>query len=48
VIEAELKARVRDSRALLEHLRTLAAGESSIYRDTYYDWPGRELSAGGR
>jgi adenylate cyclase, class 2 len=48
VIEAELKARVRNPEALRERLLTLAAGESSIYRDTYYDWPGRELSAGGR
>jgi adenylate cyclase class 2 len=48
VIEAELKARVRDPEALRERLVALAAGESSIYRDTYYDWPGRELSASGR
>jgi adenylate cyclase class 2 len=48
VIEAELKARVRKSDEVHERLGIFAAGESSIYRDTYYDWPSRELSAGGR
>ena len=48
MIEAELKAHVRDAQALHEHLRTVAAGESSIYRDTYYDWPGGEFTATGR
>jgi adenylate cyclase, class 2 len=48
VIEAELKARVRDPGALYEVLRGLAAGEKSTYRDVYYDLPGRDLTAGGR
>lgn len=47
MIEAELKARVRDPRALYKHLLVLAPGERIVYRDTYYDWPGRELGAGG-
>lgn len=46
MIEAELKARVRDPDQVRERLGELAAGESSIYRDTYYDWPARQLSAG--
>jgi adenylate cyclase class 2 len=48
VIEAELKARVRDSQALHQQLRRLAAGEQSVYRDTYYDRPGKDLTASGR
>jgi adenylate cyclase class 2 len=48
VIEAELKARVRDLGQLQGQLDTLAAREICTYSDTYYDWPGRQLSAGGR
>jgi adenylate cyclase, class 2 len=48
VIEAELKARVRDPEQLRERLSGLAAGEDSIYRDVYYDWPDRELTTAGR
>ena len=48
MIEAELKARVRDPRALHQQLRKLAAGEQSVYRDTYYDRPGRDLTVSGR
>jgi adenylate cyclase class 2 len=48
VIEAELKARVRDPAALAGRLRRLASGETSLYRDTYYDRPGGELTAQGR
>src|SRR5262249_8291740 len=48
VIEAELKARVRDPGALRERLRQWADEEISIYRDTYYDLPGRPLAAEGR
>jgi adenylate cyclase, class 2 len=48
VIEAELKARVRDPERLREQLSGLAAGEDSIYRDVYYDWPGRQLTTAGR
>jgi len=48
LIEAELKARVSDPGALRERLRHLASEEISLYRDTYYDRPGRELTAEGR
>jgi adenylate cyclase class 2 len=48
VIEAELKARVSDPDALRERLRNLASEEISLYRDTYYDRPGRELTSQGR
>jgi adenylate cyclase, class 2 len=48
VIEAELKARVRDPAALRDRLRRLASEEISLYRDTYYDQPGRDLTAQGR
>ena len=44
MIEAELKARVHDPERLREQLSGLAAGEESIYRDVYYDWPGRQLT----
>jgi adenylate cyclase, class 2 len=48
LIEAELKARVRDPTALRDRLRRLASEEISLYRDTYYDRPGRDLTAQGR
>jgi adenylate cyclase class 2 len=48
LIEAELKARVRDPSALRERLRRLAGEELSVYRDTYYDRAGRDLTAQGR
>ena len=48
MIEAELKARVRDPRTLHQQLRRLAAGEQSVYRDTYYDHPGGDLTGSGR
>jgi adenylate cyclase, class 2 len=48
VIEAELKARVVDPEGLRRRLEELAAGETSLYRDTYYDTPGRDLTAAGR
>jgi adenylate cyclase class 2 len=48
VIEAELKARVREPESLLARLRRLADEERSTYRDTYYDRPGRDLTADGR
>ena len=48
MIEAELKARVRDPAALRDRLRRLASEEISLYRDIYYDRPGRELTAQGR
>jgi adenylate cyclase class 2 len=48
VIEAELKARVREPEALRGRLQRLADEERSIYRDTYYDRPGHDLTAEGR
>ena len=48
MIEAELKARVRDPGALRDRLRRLASEEISLYRDTYYDRPGRDLTMEGR
>lgn len=48
MIEAELKARVREPDALRGRLRRLADEERSTYRDTYYDRPGRDLTAEGR
>ncbi|WP_046472272.1 class IV adenylate cyclase [Allosalinactinospora lopnorensis] len=47
-IEAELKARVRDVRGVKERLREFAAEQVAVYRDTYYDRPGRELTSEGR
>ncbi len=48
MIEAELKARVRDPDGLRDRLLRLAAEEASFYYDTYYDWPDRGLTATGR
>jgi adenylate cyclase, class 2 len=48
MIEAELKARVRDPDALRNRLRSLAAEEVSVYHDTYYDTPDRSLTGSGR
>ncbi|RAY11499.1 class IV adenylate cyclase [Actinomadura craniellae] len=48
MIEAELKARVHDPEALRARLRTRADEEVSVYRDTYYDRPGRPFTAAGR
>ncbi|MFC5180316.1 class IV adenylate cyclase [Actinomadura harenae] len=48
MIEAELKARVRDPEALHIRLRELARGETSVYRDTYYDEPDGSLTREGR
>jgi adenylate cyclase class 2 len=48
VIEAELKARVREPDALRGRLRRLADEERSTYRDTYYDRPGHDLTDADR
>lgn len=48
MIEAELKARVRDRSALHARLSRLASGEQSSYRDVYYDCRGGDLAASGR
>ncbi|GAA1979036.1 hypothetical protein GCM10009799_00230 [Nocardiopsis rhodophaea] len=47
-IEAELKARVSDVDAVRKELRQRAVEEVAVYRDTYYDWPGHELTGQGR
>ncbi|MFC5748901.1 class IV adenylate cyclase [Actinomadura rugatobispora] len=48
MIEAELKARVRDPEGLREQLRKRAEEEPSVYRDTYYDRVDGSLTAEGR
>lgn len=48
MIEAELKARVTDPDALRKRLRRLAREQVSVYHDTYYDRPDRELTTQGR
>jgi adenylate cyclase class 2 len=48
MIEAEIKARVRDVAAVRGELRARAAEEVSRYWDTYYDLPGKVLTAAGR
>ncbi|MFI0451944.1 class IV adenylate cyclase [Actinomadura sp. 6N118] len=48
MIEAELKARVRDPEGLRELLRQRALEELSVYQDTYYDRPDGSLTADGR
>ena len=41
MIEAELKAYVRDPERLRKLLLSRADEQVSVYRDTYYDWPDR-------
>lgn len=48
MIEAELKAHVRDPETLHERLSAHADAELSIYRDTYYDLPGQPFTKDGR
>lgn len=48
MIEAELKARVRDPDALCAALRQRADEERSVYTDTYYDRPDASMDAAGR
>lgn len=48
MIEAEMKAHVRDPGHLQGVLRSRAAEQISRYRDTYYDWPGHQLTEDGR
>ncbi|WP_424214071.1 class IV adenylate cyclase [Streptomyces sp. BI20] len=47
MIEAELKARVRDVGAVAWRLARLAPGRGAVYRDTYYDTSDRALEARG-
>ncbi|MFE2109891.1 class IV adenylate cyclase [Kitasatospora sp. NPDC059463] len=49
MIEAELKAVVRDPDALLRRLEDAhGPGRAEVYRDTYYDTPDGQLSAADR
>ncbi|TGG84484.1 CYTH domain-containing protein [Streptomyces albus] len=45
MIEAELKARVRDPEAVRRGLEEHAEGRAEVYRDTYYDTPDGSLGA---
>ncbi|MET3987213.1 class IV adenylate cyclase [Streptomyces sp. PvR034] len=45
MIEAELKARVREPEELLRRLDALADGRAEVYQDTYYDTPDGALEA---
>ena len=48
MIEAEIKARVRDPARVRDLLRARAPEEVSQYWDTYYDLPGQPLTSAGR
>ncbi|KWX01750.1 Adenylate cyclase [Carbonactinospora thermoautotrophica] len=48
MIEAELKARVKDPERVRQRLRERSTEEVSVYRDTYYDRPDGELAQGDR
>lgn len=48
VIEAELKARVRDPEAVMGELDKRATARVEVYQDTYYDRPDGSLDAGGQ
>lgn len=48
MIEAELKARLRDPATVERRLTQRAPAEESTYSDTYYDDPARTLTATGR
>lgn len=48
MIEAEIKARVRDPGRVRALLRARAGEQVSLYRDIYYDWPSHQLGQEGR
>jgi adenylate cyclase class 2 len=48
MIEAELKARVKDVESVRAWLRARAEEEEATYHDTYFDWPDHRLDAEGR
>jgi adenylate cyclase class 2 len=48
MIEAELKAYVRDPERLRQLLLDMAEEEVSVYRDTYYDWPNHSFTTQAR
>ncbi|MFI5754299.1 class IV adenylate cyclase [Streptomyces sp. NPDC051569] len=45
MIEAELKARVREPEAVMRALESLAGARVEVYQDTYYDRPHGDLHA---
>lgn len=47
-IEVELKARVPEPDRVRTALAERSSGETSTYRDAYYDWPDRRLTDNGR
>nr|WP_206504253.1 CYTH domain-containing protein [Streptomyces chrestomyceticus] len=48
MIEAELKARVREPAMVKARLERLAVGRDEVYRDTYFDSPDAALETGDR
>jgi adenylate cyclase class 2 len=48
MIEAEIKARVREPDRLRDLLRARGAEQVCRYHDTYYDWPAGTLRSDGR
>lgn len=46
MIEAELKARVRNPEYVMRRLDHMTEGRAEVYRDTYYDDPSGALGAG--
>ncbi|MEU1373151.1 class IV adenylate cyclase [Streptomyces triculaminicus] len=48
MIEAELKARVRDPEAVVRQLGERATARFEVYKDTYYDRPDRTLEKAGQ
>ncbi|MFE5327192.1 class IV adenylate cyclase [Embleya sp. NPDC056575] len=48
MIEAELKAHVRDPEHVLDALEKLAVGRAEVYQDIYYDDAQRTLTTEGR
>jgi adenylate cyclase, class 2 len=48
MIEAELKARVRDPDEVRRRLEDRAPPEDAVYHDAYFDWPDGSLMRAGR
>lgn len=48
MIEAELKARVRDPERVLALLEERATGRAEVYQDAYYDTPDQSLTGADR
>jgi adenylate cyclase class 2 len=47
VVEAELKARLRNPEQVRQRLAELAPAEHSVYADRYFDYPDRRLTSAG-